>query len=271
MNLHPDSRYQLLLASLITDGERTHNRTGVDAATLFCPPPLEFRPAHQFPLLTTKRMFWRGIVAEMLWFISGDTDVTTLQRQGIRFWDEWQQPDGTIGPGYGASMRAYSDGTGRVVDQLAEFVQGIRNDPVSRRHIITLWNPLRTGEMALPPCHGDYVQAHVAGDMLDLAVVSRSQDVFLGLPFNIAGWSLFHLMLAQVTGIAAGRLVYHPMNAHLYVNHADQAREQLSRTPFASPMVTLDTNITEMWDFRPEHIHLHNYRHHDPIPAPVAV
>lgn len=271
MNIHPDFQYLRLLREVLALGALTQNRTGTDTLTLFCPQPLEFEPSRNFPLLTTKRMFWRGIVAEMLWFISGDTDVTTLQRQGIRFWDEWQQPDGTIGPGYGASMRAYSDGAGRVVDQLAEFVQGIRNDPASRRHIITLWNPLRTGEMALPPCHGDYVQAHVAGNTLDLAVVSRSQDVFLGLPFNIAGWSLFHLMLAQVTGHRAGRLVYHPMNTHLYVNHVDAAREQFLREPYVPPTVTLDKTVTEMWNFRPEHIHLHNYRHHDPIPAPVAV
>lgn len=269
--------YLELLRRVLDEGEPRMERTGVGARSVFAPEKLEYNLAEGFPLVTTKKMFWRGVVAEMLWMVSGDVNVHPLQVQGVTIWDAWVQTDGDLGPVYGHQWRRwqqmdYGDFTPRHIDQLAKLVHALKENPTSRRHVVSAWNVADIDRMALPPCHYAF-QCYVTNSVqLDLLVHMRSVDLFLGLPFNIAGYALLNHMLCRATGLNPGRLVMELGDAHIYDNHVDQVREQLQRVPFARPQLRFTTDApTDLFAIRAEHIELVDYQHHPAIKAPVAV
>ena len=223
-----------------------------------------------FPLLTTKKLHLKSIIHELLWFLSGSTNVRYLQENGVRIWNEWADADGELGPVYGHQWRAWPDGKGGAIDQIAEVERQIRENPDSRRLIVSAWNVADVPQMALPPCHA-FFQFYVAGDRLSLQLYQRSADCFLGVPFNIASYALLLQMMAQVTGLKPGEFVHTTGDTHLYTNHLEQARLQLQREPRPLPKMTLNPDVKSIFDFRYEDFELSGYDPHPHIPAPVAV
>ncbi len=223
-----------------------------------------------FPLLTTKKLHLKSIIHELLWFISGDTNVKYLQDNGVRIWNEWADENGELGPVYGHQWRAWPDGRGGVIDQLAEVERQIKENPDSRRLIVSAWNVADVPNMALPPCHA-FFQFYVANGRLSLQLYQRSADCFLGVPFNIASYALLLLMMAQVTGLQPGEFIHTTGDTHLYVNHLEQARTQLQRQPRPLPRMLLNPDRKSIFDFRYEDFTLVDYDPHPHIPAPVAV
>ena len=223
-----------------------------------------------FPLLTTKKLHLKSIIHELLWFISGDTNVKYLQDNGVRIWNEWADENGELGPVYGRQWRAWPDGRGGVIDQLAEVERQIKENPDSRRLIVSAWNVADVPNMALPPCHA-FFQFYVANGRLSLQLYQRSADCFLGVPFNIASYALLLLMMAQVTGLQPGEFIHTTGDTHLYLNHLDQARTQLQRSPRPLPRMILNPDRKSNFDFRFEDFTLVDYDPHPHIPAPVAV
>ena len=223
-----------------------------------------------FPLLTTKKLHLKSIIHELLWFISGDTNVKHLQDNGVRIWNEWADENGELGPVYGRQWRAWPDGRGGVIDQLAEVERQIKENPDSRRLIVSAWNVADVPNMALPPCHA-FFQFYVANGRLSLQLYQRSADCFLGVPFNIASYALLLLMMAQVTGLQPGEFIHTTGDTHLYLNHLDQARTQLQRSPRPLPRMILNPDRKSIFDFRFEDFTLVDYDPHPHIPAPVAV
>lgn len=223
-----------------------------------------------FPLLTTKKLHLKSIIHELLWFISGDTNVKYLQDNGVRIWNEWADENGELGPVYGRQWRAWPDGRGGVIDQLAEVERQIKENPDSRRLIVSAWNVADVPNMALPPCHA-FFQFYVANGRLSLQLYQRSADCFLGVPFNIASYALLLLMMAQVTGLQPGEFIHTTGDTHLYLNHLDQARTQLQRSPRPLPRMILNPDRKSIFDFRFEDFTLVDYDPHPHIPAPVAV
>ena len=266
---HPERQYLDLLADILDQGVRREDRTGTGTLGLFGR-QIRFDLAESFPLLTTKKLHLKSIVLELLWFLRGDTNVRWLQERGVRIWDEWASHDGELGPVYGKQWRSWAAPDGRVIDQIAKVAEQIRTNPASRRHIVSAWNPADVDDMALPPCHCLF-QFFVAEGKLSCQLYQRSADVFLGVPFNIASYALLTLMMAQVTGLEPGEFVHTFGDVHLYLNHVDQAREQLSREPYPFPTMTLAAK-TDLFDFEyPDDFKLEGYAAWPHIKAEVAV
>ena len=269
MSAAGEQGYLDLLAQVLERGARKTDRTGTGTLSLFGP-QLRFALAERFPLLTTKKLHLKSILYELLWFLRGDTNVRWLQQQGVTIWDEWANADGELGPVYGYQWRHWRTPEGREIDQIRQVVESLRARPDSRRHLVTAWNPADVDRMALPPCHALF-QFYVAEGRISCQMYQRSADLFLGVPFNIASYAALTLMMAQVTGHAPGELVIALGDAHLYLNHLEQAREQLSRAPRPFPRLRLNPAVEDLFAFRYEDFTLEGYEPHPAIKAPIAV
>ncbi|MCE7027434.1 thymidylate synthase [Jiella avicenniae] len=262
-------QYLDLLDRVLTEGVEKSDRTGTGTRSVFGH-QMRFDLAAGFPLLTTKKLHIRSIVHELLWFLKGDTNIAYLKENGVRIWDEWADENGELGPVYGAQWRSWPDYHGGHVDQIANLLDAIGKTPDSRRLIVSAWNPALVDEMALPPCHCLF-QFYVAKGRLSCQLYQRSADVFLGVPFNIASYALLTAMVAQVSGLEPGDFVHTLGDAHLYGNHLDQARLQLTREPLPLPRLTLNPEIDDLFAFRFEDIAIEGYEAHPHIAAKVSV
>ncbi|MBM3936435.1 MAG: thymidylate synthase [Sphingomonadales bacterium] len=261
--------YHDLLAKILAEGIRKEDRTNTGTRSIFGP-QMRFNLQTGFPLITTKKVHFKSVVHELLWFISGSTNIAYLKENGVSIWDEWADANGELGPVYGKQWRRWLGPDGKETDQLAELILQLRNNPDSRRLLLSAWNVSDIPKMALPPCHS-FFQFYVAEGKLSCQLYQRSADVFLGVPFNIASYALLTHMVAQVCGLNVGELVHTMGDAHLYSNHEEQARLQLSRDIRSLPNLHLDPSIREINDFRYEHICLDGYDPHPAIKATVAV
>src|SRR5665213_2786506 len=261
-------QYHDLLELVLKTGVEKHDRTGTGTISVFGH-QARYDLAAGFPLLTTKKLFKKAIVLELLWFLRGDTNVRWLQDQGVTIWDEWADANGELGPVYGHQWRSWPSEHG-AIDQIANLIADIKRNPDSRRLIVTAWNPADVPKMALPPCHCLF-QFYVANGRLSCQLYQRSADIFLGVPFNIASYALLTLMVAQVTGLKPGDFVHSFGDAHLYLNHLDQANEQLGRKPYPLPTMRLNPAVTDIFAFKYEDFALENYQAHAGIKAPIAV
>jgi thymidylate synthase len=264
-----EKQYLDLLAHVLERGTKKADRTGTGTLSLFGP-QMRFPLDASFPLLTTKRLHLKSIVYELLWFLRGETNVKWLQAHGVSIWDEWADAQGELGPVYGYQWRHWKAPDGREIDQIRQVLESIHTRPDSRRHIVTAWNPADVDRMALPPCHA-FFQFYVAEGRLSCQLYQRSADLFLGVPFNIASYALLTLMVAQVCGLSPGEFVHTLGDAHLYLNHLDQAREQIARSPRAFPRMRLNPAISDLFAFRYEDFSLEGYDPHPAIKAPIAV
>jgi thymidylate synthase len=265
---HPERQYLALLAEILEHGVKREDRTGVGTLGVFGR-QMRFDLAKGFPLLTTKKLHRKSIILELLWFLRGDTNVRWLQERGVSIWDEWADADGELGPVYGKQWRSWAAPDGRAIDQIAGVVESLKTNPASRRHIVSAWNPADVDDMALPPCHCLF-QFFVADGRLSCQLYQRSADAFLGVPFNIASYALLTLMMAQVVGLQPGEFVHTFGDAHLYLNHLDQARLQLSREPLPLPTMQL-ADKRDLFAFEYEDFTLEGYKAHPAIRAPIAV
>ncbi len=265
---HPERQYLDLLADILANRVQRGDRTGVGTLGVFGR-QMRFDLARGFPLITTKKLHRKSIILELLWFLRGETNVRWLQERGVSIWDEWADPTGDLGPVYGKQWRSWAAPDGRVIDQIANVVEGLKTNPYSRRHIVSAWNPADVEDMALPPCHCLF-QFFVADGKLSCQLYQRSADVFLGLPFNIASYALLTLMMAKVAGYAPGEFILTLGDAHLYLNHLDQARLQLTREPMALPVMKI-ADKTDLFAFEYEDFALEGYKAHPSIAAPIAV
>ena len=261
--------YLDLMREILERGTFRGDRTGTGTWSLFGA-QLRFPLAEGFPLVTTKKVHLKSIIHELLWFLRGETNVRSLQAEGVTIWDEWAGPDGDLGRVYGAQWRSWRRPDGSTVDQIAEVVRSIRENPESRRHLVSAWNPGEIGEMALPPCHALF-QFHVADGRLSCQLYQRSADIFLGVPFNIASYALLLLMIARVCDLEPGDFVHTFGDVHLYANHRDQAETQLTREPRALPQMKLNPARRRLEDFVYTDFRLEGYDPHPAIRAPVAV
>ena len=264
-----EQQYLELLAEVLERGARKTDRTGTGTLSVFGR-QLRFRLDPAFPLLTTKKLHLKSIVYELLWFLRGDTNVKWLQERGVTIWDEWADTRGELGPVYGYQWRHWRTPDGHEIDQIAAVVESLRRKPDSRRHIVSAWNPADVDRMALPPCHALF-QFYVADGRLSCQMYQRSADLFLGVPFNIASYALLTRMMAQVTGLSPGGFVLTLGDAHLYLNHLEQAREQLSRAPRPFPRMRLDPGVRDLFEFAYEDFTLEGYEPYPAIRAPIAV
>jgi len=262
-------QYIDLLKDILDNGTLKTDRTGTGTLSVFGR-QMRYDLADGFPLVTTKKLHLKSIIHELLWFLRGDTNVKYLQDNGVRIWNEWAGPDGDLGPIYGRQWRAWPDGKGGVIDQIADVERQIKENPDSRRLIVSAWNVADLPAMALPPCHA-FFQFYVAGGKLSLQLYQRSADCFLGVPFNIASYALLLMMMAQVTGLQPGEFIHTTGDTHLYINHLKQAREQISRTPRPLPVMTLNPDVRSIFGFTFGDFRLTGYDPHPHIPAPVAV
>jgi thymidylate synthase len=262
-------QYLDLVQRILDEGAVKGDRTGTGTLSVFGH-QMRFDLGAGFPLLTTKKLHLRSIIHELIWFLAGDTNVAYLHHNDVRIWDQWADEEGDLGPIYGRQWRSWPGPDGRTHDQIAEVVERIRTDPDSRRHVVSAWNVAEIDRMALPPCHTLF-QFHVAGGTLSCQLYQRSADVFLGVPFNIASYALLTLMVAQVCDLRPGDFVHTLGDAHLYSNHLEQARLQLSREPRPLPRMTLDSSVCSLFDFRHRHFALSDYDPHPHIRAAVAV
>ena len=262
-------QYLDLMRHVRTRGFRKDDRTGTGTVSVFGY-QMRFDLAAGFPLVTTKRVHLRSIIHELLWFLQGDTNIRYLKENGVSIWDEWADAEGNLGPVYGSQWRAWPTPDGKHIDQISQVIQQLKTSPDSRRIIVSAWNVADIGQMALPPCHA-FFQFYVADGKLSCQLYQRSADIFLGVPFNIASYALLTLMVAQVVDLQPGDFVHTLGDAHLYLNHLEQADEQLSRTPYSLPQMRLNPAVTSLFDFRFEDFQLDCYQHHPHIKAPVAV
>jgi len=263
--------YHRLLKLVRTKGQLREDRTGTGTYSVFGA-QARFDLSETFPCLTTKKLHLRSIIHELLWFIKGDTNISYLKDNKVSIWDEWADEDGNLGPVYGEQWRRWKTPDGNFVDQLTNLIEGIKSDPTGRRHIISAWNPGELHKMALPPCHA-FFQFYVdpKEQLLSCQLYQRSADLFLGVPFNIASYSLLTLMIAQVCGLHGGEFVHTFGDLHIYTNHLEQVEEQLSREPRELPRMTLNPEIKDIEDFCYEDFTLEGYDPHPSILAPVAV
>lgn len=261
--------YLDLLRKVLDEGVRKDDRTGTGTLSIFGH-QMRFDLSSGFPLLTTKKLHTRSIIHELLWFLRGETNVRYLHENKVTIWDEWADEQGELGPIYGHQWRSWRTADGRTVDQISQVVEQIRTNPDSRRLIVSAWNVGEIESMALPPCHALF-QFYVANGRLSCQLYQRSADVFLGVPFNIASYSMLTMMMAQVTGLEPGDFVHTFGDAHLYSNHLDQAREQLQREPRPLPRLRLNPDVDSIFDFRYEDFSIEDYDPHPSIKAPIAV
>ncbi|MBK9177562.1 MAG: thymidylate synthase [Flavobacteriales bacterium] len=261
--------YHDLLRHILDHGAQKHDRTGTGTISCFGY-QMRFDLSEGFPLITTKKLHVKSIIHELLWFLAGDTNIKYLQENGVRIWDEWADAEGNLGPVYGYQWRSWHTPDGRVIDQIANVVEMIKKNPDSRRLIVTAWNPADVDRMALPPCHALF-QFYVADGKLSCQLYQRSADVFLGVPFNIGSYALLTLMVAQVCGLKPGEFVHSFGDVHLYNNHIEQAKLQLTRDPRPLPTMELDPSLKDLFSFRYDHFALKGYDPHPHIKAEVAV
>ncbi len=262
-------QYLDLLKDVLANGTDRPDRTGTGTRSVFGR-QIRVDLSDGFPLLTTKKLHIKSIVYELLWFLRGETNVRWLQERGVKIWDEWADANGDLGPVYGSQWRSWPDGQGGSIDQIAKVIDSIRTKPDSRRHIVTAWNPAEVDDMALPPCHCLF-QFYVADGKLSCQLYQRSADIFLGVPFNIASYALLTAMVAQVTGLRVGEFVHSFGDIHLYHNHFEQAREQLSREPRALPRLVMNPAVTDIFAFQFDDFTFEGYDPHPTIKAPIAV
>jgi thymidylate synthase len=263
-----ERQYLGLLADIMANGVQRGDRTGTGTLGLFGR-QIRFDLAQGFPLLTTKKLHMKSIVLELLWFLQGETNIAWLNERGCSIWDEWADENGDLGPVYGKQWRSWAAPDGRVIDQIANLVEGLKTNPNSRRHIVSAWNPADVEDMALPPCHCLF-QFFVANGKLSCQLYQRSADIFLGVPFNIASYALLTHMVAQATGLEVGEFVHTFGDVHLYLNHLDQAKIQLAREPYAFPTLKIAPK-TDLFGFELEDFVIEDYAFHPHIKAPVAV
>lgn len=261
--------YHELLDHVLNTGVTRMDRTGTGTKSVFGY-QMRFDLSDGFPLVTTKKLHLRSIVHELLWFLAGDTNIGYLRDNKVSIWDEWADENGDLGPVYGKQWRSWAAPDGRVIDQMTKLVDGLRTNPASRRHIVSAWNPVDVDNMALPPCHCLF-QFYVADGRLSCQLYQRSADIFLGVPFNIASYALLTHMIAQVVGLKVGDFVHTFGDAHLYLNHVEQAELQLSRAPRPLPRLKLDPAVADLFAFRYDHIHIEGYDPHPAIKAPIAI
>ena len=274
--------YLDLLQTILDKGAQKSDRTGTGTISLFGH-QMRFDLSEGFPAVTTKKLHFKSIIHELLWFLAGDTNIRYLNDNGVRIWDEWATDSGELGPVYGAQWRNWIAADGRSIDQVTQLLDDLRNRPDSRRHIVSAWNPAllpdesrsprdnaAAGLQALPPCHTMF-QFHVADGRLSCQLYQRSADVFLGVPFNIASYSLLTMMIAQVVGLEPGDFVHTFGDVHIYLNHLEQVETQLSREPFALPEMRINPDVKDLFAFRYEDFELVNYQCHPAIRAPIAV
>jgi thymidylate synthase len=262
-------QYLDLLRRVRTSGTKKTDRTGTGTLSVFGH-QMRFDLAAGFPLVTTKKLHVKSIIHELIWFLAGDTNVAYLQKNGVRIWDEWARPDGDLGPVYGKQWRSWAAPDGRTIDQIAEVVHTLKTNPDSRRMIVSAWNPADIPQMALAPCHCLF-QFYVADGKLSCQLYQRSADIFLGVPFNIASYALLTMMMAQVTDLQPGEFVHTFGDAHLYLNHLEQADLQLARPPRALPTMTINPAAKDIFAYRHEDFVLSGYDPHPHIAAPVAI
>lgn len=262
-------QYLDLLNRIMTEGIKKTDRTGTGTLSVFGH-QMRFNLEDGFPLLTTKKLHLKSIIYELLWFLKGDTNVRYLQEHGVRIWNEWADENGDLGPVYGHQWRSWPDYDGGTIDQIGNVIDLIKHHPDSRRMIVSAWNPAEVDSMALPPCHCLF-QFYVADGRLSLQLYQRSADTFLGVPFNIASYALLLMMMAQVTGLKAGDFIHTTGDTHLYLNHLEQARLQLTRTPRQLPRMILNKNVKNLFDFRYEDFSLEGYDPLEHISAKVSV
>ena len=262
-------QYLDLLSRILNEGVHKGDRTGTGTLSVFGN-QMRFNLRDGFPLLTTKKLHLKSIIYELLWFLRGDTNIHYLQEHGVRIWNEWADEHGDLGPVYGHQWRSWPDYKGGTIDQIANVLDQIKHNPNSRRMLVTAWNPAEVDEMALPPCHCLF-QFYVADGRLSLQLYQRSADTFLGVPFNIASYALLLQMMAQVTGLEAGEFIHTTGDTHLYSNHLEQAKLQLTRTPRPLPKMKINPNVKDLFAFKYEDFELVDYNPYPHISAEVAV
>lgn len=262
-------QYIDLLRHVMENGVDKGDRTGTGTRSVFGY-QMRFNLEEGFPVLTTKKLHLRSIIHELLWFLSGDTNIKYLHDNGVTIWDEWADENGDLGPVYGYQWRSWPNPNGQSIDQISQVVNSLKNNPDSRRHIVSAWNPAEVDKMALPPCHSLF-QFYVADGKLSCQLYQRSADLFLGVPFNIASYALLTMMMAQVTGLRPGEFVHTLGDVHIYSNHFEQVKEQLSREPRALPVMKINPEVKSIFDFKYEDFTLEGYDPHPTIKAPIAV
>ena len=262
-------QYLDLLKYVKENGTDKGDRTGVGTRSVFGY-QMRFDLSEGFPLITTKRLHIKSIIYELLWFLRGDTNVKWLQERGVKIWDEWADENGELGPVYGSQWRSWSDGQGATIDQIENLLNSIKNNPDSRRHIVSAWNPAEVDDMALPPCHCLF-QFYVANNKLSCQLYQRSADIFLGVPFNIASYALLTHMIADIVGLKVGDFIHTLGDAHLYSNHFEQADLQLSREPKPLPRLKILNHYNQLTDYKFEDFEIIDYNPHQIIKAPIAV
>ncbi|MCP4416211.1 MAG: thymidylate synthase [Chloroflexi bacterium] len=262
-------QYLDLMRHVKENGVQKEDRTGTGTISVFGY-QMRFNLADGFPAVTTKKLHLRSIIHELLWFLRGETNIGYLHENKVTIWDEWADENGELGPVYGSQWRSWPVGNGRSIDQISQVLHSLKHKPDSRRHIVSAWNVAEVEQMALPPCHCLF-QFYVAEGKLSCQLYQRSADIFLGVPFNIASYALLTIMMAQVLGYQPGDFIHTFGDAHLYLNHLQQAKLQLSRDPFPLPQMRLNPNITDLFAFRYDDFELYNYQSHPTIKAPIAV
>jgi thymidylate synthase len=261
--------YEDLLRDVLANGTHKDDRTGTGTTSVFGR-QLRYDLSQGFPLITTKRVHFKSVALELLWFLRGDSNVRWLQERGVTIWDEWADSEGELGPVYGVQWRSWPTPSGEQIDQIQQAVDLLKTNPDSRRIIVSAWNPAEIPHMALPPCHA-FFQFYVADGRLSCQLYQRSADMFLGVPFNIASYALLTLMMAQQAGLEPGEFVWTGGDVHIYDNHRDQVAEQLSRDPFPYPTLEITRRPASIFDYEFEDFAVHDYQHHPPIRAAVAV
>ena len=262
-------QYLELIEKILNEGAERSDRTGTGRKSIFGH-QMQFNLEEGFPLVTTKKVHLKSIIHELIWFLAGSTNIKYLKDNGVSIWDEWADENGELGPVYGAQWRSWPNPDGSSTDQINGLVKNIKSNPNSTRHIVSAWNPSQVDEMALPPCHALF-QFFVADSKLSCQLYQRSADVFLGVPFNIASYALLTLMIAQVSGLKPGKFVHTLGDAHLYLNHLEQAKLQVTREPLKLPSIKINSSINNLEDFVYEDFEILNYESHPAISAPISV